>query len=77
MNVIAMSQQFQARPSAIAGITDSYEAFCFDEAASYVLHMAQNEDKVPTFKAGNDSNGTGKRGKYATMSEMMAAIKGA
>jgi hypothetical protein len=40
INVLALSKQYSKAPSEILGITDSYTAFCFDEAALYLLGAA-------------------------------------
>lgn len=40
-----MSQQYKERPSSIIGLeNNSYEAFCFDEACSYITSKLQDED---------------------------------
>ena len=37
IRVAAISRQFGALPSEIVGISDCYEAFCFNEACLYVI----------------------------------------
>lgn len=34
---MAMSKQYRTRPSELLGISDSYTAFCFDEACMFIL----------------------------------------
>lgn len=47
------------RPSDLMGIDDSYTAFCFDEACSYIVSQLK-EGNEPIFKEGKDSNGNAK-----------------
>ncbi|EQB3101460.1 hypothetical protein ACYIU4_002823 [Clostridium botulinum] len=44
MSVISISKQYRQRPSEIIGLTNDYEAFCFDEACSYIISKIQDED---------------------------------
>ncbi|ARC85641.1 hypothetical protein U732_1125 [Clostridium argentinense CDC 2741] len=39
-----MAKQYKQRPSEIIGLKNDYEAFCFDEACTYILSNMQNED---------------------------------
>ena len=41
-----MSRQYNCLPSEILGIKDSYTAFCFNEACSYVRMMLDNGEKI-------------------------------
>ena len=41
---IVMARSYQKKPSEIVGITDSYIAYCFDEAA-YHMEMKATDDK--------------------------------
>lgn len=41
-----MSRQYNCLPSQILGIKDSYTAFCFNEACSYVRMMLDNGKKI-------------------------------
>lgn len=41
------------RPSEIMGITNTYLAFCFDEACAYIIKEMQ-DGKEPVFKIDND-----------------------
>lgn len=46
-----MSKHFNQRPSQIINLTNEYEAFCFDEACSYILNELSKEDgKEPNFE---------------------------
>ncbi|MGY0372473.1 hypothetical protein [Clostridium sp. JNZ J1-5] len=50
MSVIAISKQYKKRPSEIIGITNDYEAYCFDEACTYILSEMSKEDaREPRF----------------------------
>lgn len=40
-----MSRQYNCLPSEILGIKDSYTAFCFNEACSYIQLRLNNGDK--------------------------------
>lgn len=45
-----MAKQYKQRPSEIIGITNNYEAFCFDEACTYILSEISKEDaREPRF----------------------------
>ena len=44
MSVIAISKQYKQRPSEIIGLTNNYEAFCFDEACVYIINEISKED---------------------------------
>lgn len=45
-----MAQQWNQRPSQIINLQpNSYEAFCFDEACTFILNEIKNE-KRPKFK---------------------------
>ncbi len=43
-NVILMAKAYQTRPSKIMGISDDYAAYCFDEAALFMLAEATGKD---------------------------------
>lgn len=43
-NVIMMAKTYQTRPSEIMGISDAYAAYCFDEAALFLLAEATGKD---------------------------------
>lgn len=47
------------RPSDLMGIDDSYTAFCFDEACSYIVSQLK-DGKEPIIKEGKDGNGNTK-----------------
>lgn len=49
MSVLIMSKQYQIRPSSLIDIDDSYTAYCFDEACSYIISK-MNNDEQPMFK---------------------------
>ncbi|WP_111921125.1 hypothetical protein [Clostridium cochlearium] len=44
MTVLTISKQYKQRPSEIIGLTNDYEAFCFDEACIYIMNKMQEED---------------------------------
>lgn len=43
-NVIMMARNYRVRPSELLGIEGEYAAFCFDEAAFYMLAEATDKD---------------------------------
>lgn len=45
LDVISVAAKFSQRPSEIIGDLDTYTAFCFDEACTYILTCLQAEDK--------------------------------
>lgn len=51
MSILAISKQYKQRPSEIIGITNDYEAFCFDECCTYILNELSKENpKEPIFE---------------------------
>ncbi|SQB33654.1 Uncharacterised protein [Clostridium cochlearium] len=42
--MLTISKQYKQRPSKIIGLTNDYEAFCFDEACVYIMNEMQEED---------------------------------
>lgn len=52
--MIQLSKLYQIRPSKIAGIEDTYVAYCFDEACAYIQIRIDNEEKPVFDKIGND-----------------------
>lgn len=50
-----MSQSYKQRPSEIIGITNKYDAFCFDEACIYILNQLKDE-KEPIFEQNIQDN---------------------
>ena len=54
MSMIQLSKLYQIRPSKIAGIEDTYVAYCFDEACAYIQIRIDNEEKPVFDKIGND-----------------------
>lgn len=42
--VIMMAKNYRVRPSELLGIEGEYAAFCFDEAAFYMLAEATDKD---------------------------------
>ena len=52
--MIQLSKLYQIRPSKIAGIEDTYIAYCFDEACAYIQIRMDNEEKPVFDKVGND-----------------------
>ena len=49
LSVISISKKYKTRPSEVIGISDTYTAFCFDEACLYILSMIE-DGKEPVFK---------------------------
>ncbi|WP_317720255.1 hypothetical protein [Clostridium tetani] len=39
-----MAEQYKQKPSEIIGLTNDYEAFCFDEACIYIMYKLQDEE---------------------------------
>lgn len=52
--MIQLSKLYQIRPSKIAGIEDTYIAYCFDEACAYIQIRIDNEEKPVFDKIDND-----------------------
>lgn len=52
--MIQLSKLYQIRPSKIAGIEDTYVAYCFDEACAYIQIRIDNEEKLVFNKTGDD-----------------------
>lgn len=52
--MIQLSKLYQIRPSKIAGIEDTYIAYCFDEACAYIQIRIDNEEKPVFDKIGKD-----------------------
>ncbi|WP_142415404.1 hypothetical protein [Hathewaya massiliensis] len=44
MSILAISTQYKQRPSEIMGLTNDYEAFCFDETCIYIINEISKED---------------------------------
>jgi hypothetical protein len=44
--VCGVARRFKKLPSEIMNIKNSYEAFCFDEACSYFLALAESNHKL-------------------------------
>ncbi|RXI52677.1 hypothetical protein [Clostridium tetani] len=59
MTVLTISKQYKQRPSEIIGLTNDYEAFCFDEACIYIISKLQEEGSPkPKFIDDEDRNKT-------------------
>lgn len=56
MNVIAMSVEFNVRPSEIMGAQDSYTAYCFDEACMYIRSKIVEGCPLPPEISGVECN---------------------
>ena len=52
--MIQLSKLYQIQPSKIAGIEDTYIAYCFDEACAYIQIRIDNEEKPVFDKIGDD-----------------------
>jgi hypothetical protein len=52
-----MAKHYKLRPSQIINLNNDYEAFCFDEACSYILNELNKEDaREPKFDVETPSN---------------------
>lgn len=40
-----MSQMYKERPSKILEISDSYTAFCLDEACAFIINKLENKEE--------------------------------
>lgn len=49
-----MAKDYKCRPSTLLDIADSYTAYCFDEACTYIMRMIQ-EGNEPVFKTNYSS----------------------
>lgn len=47
LTVLASVRRFQCRPSEALGISDSYTAWCFDEAVLYLLSQIEEKGEIP------------------------------
>lgn len=47
LSLLGMSKRYGQRPSVLAGVEDSYAAFCLDEACMYILCRIESEGKLP------------------------------
>ncbi|WP_236900450.1 hypothetical protein [Clostridium estertheticum] len=46
-----MAKQYYESPSSIIGLKNDYEAFCFDEACTYILNeLSQEKPKTPNWE---------------------------
>ncbi|WAG61236.1 hypothetical protein LL038_03010 [Clostridium estertheticum] len=46
-----MAKQYHKSPSSIIGLKNDYEAFCFDEACTYILNeLSQEKPKAPNWE---------------------------
>jgi hypothetical protein len=48
MRILSIAKKYNQRPSEIMDITDSYVAFCFDEACEYIIECLR-EELTPTW----------------------------
>ncbi|WP_315114554.1 hypothetical protein [uncultured Clostridium sp.] len=54
-----MGKQYKIRPSEVIGLTNDYEAFCFDEACTYILNeMLKENAREPKFMDNEKINKT-------------------
>ncbi len=54
--MIAMSVEFNTRPSEIIGAEDSYTAYCFDEACMYIRGKISEGCSLPPEISGIEGN---------------------
>lgn len=47
--MLGMATNYNCRPSTLLDITDSYTAFCFDEACTYIKEMIKKGEE-PVFE---------------------------
>ena len=45
LNVINMASTWKKRPSEILNIEEEYDAYCFDEACTYILNKLKDDKK--------------------------------
>ncbi len=45
--MLLSGRRFQCRPSEVMGITDSYTAWCFDEACLYMMSKLEDTGEIP------------------------------
>ena len=51
MSILAISKQYDQRPSKIIGLDSEYECFCFDEACTFILsELNQENPKTPKWE---------------------------
>ena len=44
--MIGVAAWYKQRPSAIMGIENTYEAYCFDEACAYIQQMLKDGNEI-------------------------------
>lgn len=76
MSILAISTQYKQRPSEIMGLTNDYEAFCFDEACIYIVNEISKEDaKEPKWVEERKENNKDKKANESTIEWMMKHSK--
>lgn len=51
-----MSETYKCRPSTLIDVTEPYDAYCFDEACSYIRNEIRVNKQEPNFSV-SDSKG--------------------
>lgn len=69
-SVIAQAKEYGCRPSEIVGIDCKYTAYCFDEAANYIICQIKDK-KTPKFDSEEKSRN---QPHYGSLSEMYASM---
>lgn len=46
-SLLEMSRRYGVRPSELLSVSDSYTAFCLDEAAAYILGQVETRGELP------------------------------
>lgn len=67
-----MSKLYDVRPSQLIGITEEYDAYCFDEAAAYIISRIK-DGETPDFSI-KDNKGTIEKPRYSKMSDMYKSM---
>lgn len=70
--MIAMSKLYDVRPSGLIGITEEYDAYCFDEATAYIISRIKDGEK-PDFSI-RDNKGTIEKPHYSRPSDMYKSM---
>ena len=70
--MIAMSKLYDVRPSSLLGITEQYDAYCFDEAIAYIISRIK-DGETPDFSV-KDNKGSIEKPRYSRMSDMYKSM---
>lgn len=70
--MIAMSKLYDVRPSSLLGITELYDAYCFDEAVAYIISRIK-DGETPDFSV-KDNKGSIEKPHYSKMSDLYKSM---